>query len=139
MTERALTAQVAEEPAIVEDLVSLPDDLVSLSDVPDDLVSVADADVGQDPRVELVQLRRAMETRPAIDMARGVLMASFGLSPDDAWDVLVSISQNTNTKLHLVADELVGAVTAGRIPNPFRRQLATTIARLQKPTRTAGR
>ncbi|MGW6023733.1 ANTAR domain-containing protein [Streptomyces sp. NPDC055099] len=128
MTERVLTAQVAEEPAIAEDLMSLPDDLVSL---PDDLVSVADADLEQDPRVELVQLRRAMETRPVIDMARGVLMASFGLSPDDAWDVLVSISQNSNTKLHIVADELVGAVTGGHIPKPFRRQLSTTIARLQ--------
>ncbi|MGW7068934.1 ANTAR domain-containing protein [Streptomyces sp. NPDC054855] len=136
MTERVLTARLAEGPVITEDLVSLPDGLGS---IPDDLASVADADVEQDPRVELVQLRRAMETRPAIDMARGVLMASFGLSPDDAWGVLVSISQNTNTKLHLVADELVGAVTEGRIPKPFRRQLATTITRLQAApaTRTA--
>ncbi|MGW0904519.1 ANTAR domain-containing protein [Streptomyces sp. NPDC002853] len=128
MTERVLTAQVAEESAVAEDLVSLQGDLTSL---PDDLVSVAEAEVQQDPRVELVQLRRAMETRPVIDMARGVLMASFGLSPDDAWGMLVSISQNTNTKLHLVADELVGAVTEGKTPKPFRRQLATTIARLQ--------
>ncbi|WP_371525745.1 ANTAR domain-containing protein [Streptomyces sp. NBC_01283] len=92
-----------------------------------DLVTVPDADVEQDPRVELGQLRRAMETRPVIDMARGVLMASFGLSADDAWSVLVSLSQNTNTKLHLVADEVVGAVTGGKIPKPFRRQLAATI------------
>lgn len=134
MTERALSPQLAEEPAIADDLLSVTDDLVSL---PDDLTSVSDADSRQDPRVELVQLRRAMETRPVIDMARGVLMASFGLSPDDAWSVLVSISQNTNTKLHVVADDLVSAVTGGTIPKPFRQQLAATIAGLQTapPTR----
>ncbi|MEV0523600.1 ANTAR domain-containing protein [Streptomyces sp. NPDC050439] len=122
MTERVLAASVAQDPGITEDLVSL-----SVVDVD----VAADSDAEQDPRVELAQLRRAMETRPVIDMARGVLMASFGLSPDDAWGVLVSVSQNTNTKLHVVADELVGAVTEGRIPKPLRRQLATTIARLR--------
>lgn len=140
MTERVLAAQVAEKPATAQDLVSLPGDAVSMPDdltsLADGLVSVVDTEEEQDPRVELVQLRRAMETRPVIDMARGVLMASFGLSPDDAWGVLVSISQNTNTKLHLVAEEVVSAVTEGRIPKPFRRQLATTIARLQAPPAT---
>ncbi|MGW7084283.1 ANTAR domain-containing protein [Streptomyces sp. NPDC054871] len=96
-----------------------------------DLVAVSDAGVEQDPHVELDQLRRAMRTRPAIDMARGVLMASFGLSAEDAWSVLVSVSQHTNTKLHLVADELVSAATGGEIPKPFRRQLAATIAQLR--------
>lgn len=115
MTERALATQLAEEMTIA-----------------DDLVAVSDADAEQDARAELVQLRRAMETRPAIDMARGVLMASFGLAPEDAWSVLVSVSQNTNTKLHVVADELVGAATGGKIPKPLRRQLAATVARVQE-------
>lgn len=115
MTERVLATQLAEEMAIA-----------------DDLVAVSDADAEQDARAELVQLRRAMETRPAIDMARGVLMASFGLAPEDAWSVLVSVSQNTNTKLHVVADELVGAATGGKIPKPLRRQLAATVTRVQE-------
>ncbi|MEV2252877.1 ANTAR domain-containing protein [Streptomyces sp. NPDC050147] len=135
MTEPALSTQLAEEMAIADDLVCVSDDLVSM---PDDLMAASDADVEQDPRAELVQLRRAMETRPAIDMARGVLMASFGLAPEDAWSVLVSVSQNTNTKLHVVADELVGAVTGGQIPKPFRRQLAATIARVQETPAAVG-
>ncbi|WP_078532780.1 ANTAR domain-containing protein [Streptomyces hokutonensis] len=65
----------------------------------------------QDPRIELVQVRGAMRTRPVIDLARGVPMASFGLTPKYAWDVLVTVSQNTNIKPHHVAEEIVRAVT----------------------------
>lgn len=43
-------------------------------------------------------------------------MASFGLSPEQAWEVLVAVSQNANTKLHHVAEEIVGAVTGPRSP-----------------------
>ncbi|MFC8126915.1 ANTAR domain-containing protein [Streptomyces sp. NPDC057302] len=99
--------------------------------------SPPDGDVEQDPRVELGQLRRAMLTRPAIDMARGILMASFGLSADDAWSVLVSVSQNTNTKLHLVADELVAVAAGGEIPKQFRTAVAVTVTKLQEPHATA--
>ncbi|MFC8433359.1 anti-sigma factor antagonist [Streptomyces sp. NPDC057253] len=38
------------------------------------------------------QLRRAMQTRPAIDIARGILMASYTISAEQAWNVLVSTS-----------------------------------------------
>lgn len=151
MTERALSTRSLPpiEPPFAGDLVAVTDELAALSDervtvtdelvtvsddvvgLPDDRAGVADADVEQDPRAELGQLRRAMRTRPVIDMARGILMASFGLSAEDAWDVLVSLSQHTNTKLHLVADELVSAVAGGKIPKPLRQQLAATIARLQ--------
>ncbi|MFF3373249.1 ANTAR domain-containing protein [Streptomyces sp. NPDC002680] len=88
-------------------------------------------EVDQDLRIEVVQLRRAMQTRPVIDLARGVLMASFGLSADDAWQVLVSVSQNTNTKLHEVADSLVGAVTGDDVPESFQGQIAETVTRLR--------
>ena len=89
-------------------------------------------EANQDLRIEVVQLRRAMQTRPVIDLARGVLMASFGLSADDAWNVLVSVSQNTNTKLHEVADNLVGAATGdGDLPESFQDQIAETVTRLR--------
>ncbi|MGW1720275.1 ANTAR domain-containing protein [Streptomyces sp. NPDC002156] len=91
----------------------------------------AGLDLDLDLRVEVVQLRRAMQTRPVIDLARGVLMASFGLSADDAWQVLVSVSQNTNTKLHEVADSLVGAVTGDDLPELFQDQIAETVTRLR--------
>lgn len=135
MTERVLSAQLAEESEVLLE-PPLGDGLMA---VPDDLTALPETDAEQDARVELGQLRRAMRTRPVIDMARGILMASFGLNADDAWSVLVSVSQNTNTKLYLVADELVGAVTTGKIPKPFRRQLAVTIARLREaPTAPAA-
>ena len=87
----------------------------------------------QDLRIEVVQLRRAMQTRPVIDLARGVLMASFGLSAEHAWKVLVAVSQNTNTKLHEVADSLVCAVTGDALPEVFRLQIAETVTDLRTP------
>ncbi|WP_323138703.1 MULTISPECIES: ANTAR domain-containing protein [Streptomyces] len=81
-----------------------------------------------DPRIELVQLRRAMRTRPVIDLARGVLMASFGLSPEQAWEALVTVSQNTNTKLHHVAEEIVGAVAGPPLSEVLQQRLAATVA-----------
>ena len=88
-------------------------------------------DTNQDLLIEVAQLRRAMQTRPVIDLARGVLMASFGLSAEDAWQVLVRVSQNTNTKLHEVADQLVSAVTGNPLREVFRRQIAETVAGLR--------
>ena len=84
---------------------------------------------GPELGVEVVQLRRAMQTRPTIDLARGVLMASFGLSPEDAWEVLVAVSQRTNTKLYRLADGLVEAVQGDPLPEPLRREVAAAVAR----------
>ncbi|CAL9629792.1 ANTAR domain-containing protein [Streptomyces sp. enrichment culture] len=90
----------------------------------------AEQDAGRDLGVEVVQLRRAMRTRPTIDLARGVLMASFGLSPDQAWDVLVHASQNTNTKLHRLAEHLVSAVQGEAPPEAVQQEVAAAVARL---------
>ena len=79
-------------------------------------------------RTEVDQLRRAMETRPTIDLARGMLMAAFGLSPQTAWTVLVTTSQNTNTKLHRLAEHLVATVRGAPLPEPVLEQLATAVA-----------
>ncbi|MEV6409181.1 anti-sigma factor antagonist [Streptomyces bobili] len=82
-------------------------------------------------RVEVVQLRRAMQTRPVIDLARGILMASFALSAQDAWRVLVDASQHTNTKLHHLAHDLVGAVEGDPPPEAVREQVAAAVARIR--------
>ncbi|PPS77168.1 MULTISPECIES: ANTAR domain-containing protein [Streptomyces] len=83
---------------------------------------------GKDLRAEVAQLRRAMQTRPTIDLARGILMASFGLTPEAAWSVLVRTSQNTNTKLHDLARDLVGTVRGTTLPEQVQRQLGAAIA-----------
>ncbi|MGW3118890.1 ANTAR domain-containing protein [Streptomyces sp. NPDC001107] len=83
--------------------------------------------VDQELRKEVAELRRAMQTRPSIDLARGILMASFSLSPEVAWTVLVTASQNTNTKLHLLAQDLVGTVQGRPLPENVQQQLAAAV------------
>ncbi|MFC8194734.1 anti-sigma factor antagonist [Streptomyces sp. NPDC060006] len=97
-----------------------------LSDDAIDAVEPVDAE--QDLRVEVVQLKRAMQTRPVIDLARGVLMASFGLSPEDAWSVLVTVSQNANIKLHHLAEAAVATVQGEPLPDSLRQQLSAAVA-----------
>ncbi|MFI2205571.1 ANTAR domain-containing protein [Streptomyces sp. NPDC020192] len=87
-------------------------------------------------QTEVVQLRHALRTRPDIDLARGILMASFGLSPDEAWEVLVTASQNTNTKLNRLARDVVTTVQGASLPDPVQRQLTEAVARTR---RTGGR
>jgi anti-anti-sigma factor len=84
-------------------------------------------------RIEIGQLKRAMQTRPVIDLARGVLMASFGLSAEDAWSVLVEASQRTNTKLHHLAQELVGAVNGAPLPDRLRQQVSAAVTETLNP------
>jgi anti-anti-sigma factor len=85
----------------------------------------------QDPRIEVVQLRRAMQTRPVIDLARGILMASFALSAEDAWRVLVEASQHTNTKLHHLARDLVSAVQGAPPAEVVQEQVAAAVAKVR--------
>ncbi|WP_345663882.1 ANTAR domain-containing protein [Streptomyces venetus] len=88
----------------------------------------AQADGDRELRTEVAQLRRAMQTRPTIDLARGILMASFGLSPEAAWSVLVRTSQYTNLKLHHLARDLVGTVRGSTLPERVQQQLAAAVA-----------
>jgi GAF domain-containing protein len=53
------------------------------------------------------QLEEAMTTRGVIEQAKGVLMASQGCSADQAFQVLVTMSQRGHIKLHDVAANLV--------------------------------
>ena len=53
------------------------------------------------------QMRQAMQSRAAIEQAKGVLMAGRGCSADEAFTELVEISQQTNRKLRVVAEAVV--------------------------------
>lgn len=79
---------------------------------------------------EVAQLRRAMETRPAIDMARGILMASFHLTVQQSWQVLVAASQRSNTKLHLIAEAVLGTVDGRALREPLAGHLAAAVKEL---------
>jgi hypothetical protein len=66
-------------------------------------------------------VQRSAETRATIEQAKGVLIGAYGIDADTAFDLLRWTSQQTNTKLRLVASNLVDHFT--------HRQAAATSAR----------
>lgn len=77
---------------------------------------------------ENAQLHRAMQTRAPIDLARGMLMASFHLTPEQAWQVLVTTSQHSNTKLHRIAEALLHSADGHTpLPEPLAAHLAGAV------------
>ncbi|GAA1728799.1 anti-sigma factor antagonist [Streptomyces yatensis] len=82
---------------------------------------------GDDQAVENTQLRRAMQTRPTIDMARGILMASFQLTSQQSWQVLVTASQHSNIKVRLIADALMQTFNGQALPEPLADHLAAAV------------
>lgn len=56
---------------------------------------------------ELAGRERQLERRPIIDQAKGMLMQDFGLDQDGAFALLNRISQDSNVKLHDLAELLV--------------------------------
>ncbi len=53
------------------------------------------------------QFRGALDTRDVIGQAKGILMERHHVTADQAFGVLVELSQQTNTKLRVVAEHLV--------------------------------
>jgi GAF domain-containing protein len=53
------------------------------------------------------QLRNAMRTRAVIEQAKGILMGARRCTAEEAFDILVSLSQRSNRKLRDVAQALV--------------------------------
>jgi GAF domain-containing protein len=53
------------------------------------------------------QLEEAMSTRGVIEQAKGILIARQGCSADQAFQLLVQVSQRSHIKLHDVARDLV--------------------------------
>lgn len=65
-------------------------------------------------QAELAHLRRAVSARQRLGLVTGVVAERYGLSPDEAWALLVRISQSTNVRLsevaRLVHDDLRGCL-----------------------------
>ncbi|WP_020123729.1 ANTAR domain-containing protein [Streptomyces canus] len=84
-----------------------------------------------DPAAELLkerdQLKKAMQSRPVIDMARGVLMVGYGCQPQQAWEILLAVSQHTNTKPREIAQAITDAATGKPMPAPLQEHLATAV------------
>lgn len=56
-------------------------------------------------------LKAAMESRTAIDLACGIIMAQNRCSHDDAFGILRRSSSTRNQKLHALAEEIVAGIT----------------------------
>lgn len=65
---------------------------------------------------EVEQLRHAIASRPVIDQARGILMATHGCTSDEAWHILRETSQLSNTKLRDVAAAVTASAEADGPP-----------------------
>ena len=53
------------------------------------------------------QLQTAMQSRAVIEQAKGILMGARRCKAEEAFDILVKLSQDTNRKLRDVAQALV--------------------------------
>jgi cell division septum initiation protein DivIVA len=58
---------------------------------------------------QLATLRRALESREVIGIAKGILVATEGCAPDKAFEILRRASQRENRKLAEIAAELVAS------------------------------
>ncbi|MCX5205753.1 ANTAR domain-containing protein [Streptomyces sp. NBC_00237] len=74
-------------------------------------------------------MRWALESRPVIDMAHGVLMAACQCTASQAWQILVEISQHTNIKLRAVGQHIVDSTNGPPPPGPVRDTLQRAAAR----------
>ncbi|MCW8102722.1 ANTAR domain-containing protein [Streptomyces tauricus] len=80
-------------------------------------------------REEIGQLHEALTRRPVIDMARGILMTVWSCTRDEAFELLVYVSQHTNTKLYDVAEAVLASVQGHPLPTPLQNHLAAAVAR----------
>lgn len=66
-----------------------------------------------DLQEEVSQLKQALHSRSAIDQAIGIIMGERSCSPDDAFQILVRVSQHSNAKLRDIAHALLQRATDG--------------------------
>jgi GAF domain-containing protein len=66
-------------------------------------------------RAQISGLEQAVASNRAIGMALGILMAMRRVGPDEAFDLLRTVSQRTNRKLREIADDVVHT---GQLPEP---------------------
>ncbi len=70
-------------------------------------VALTNLDALQDARGQAENLRVAMESRAAIEQAKGILIERYKLTPDQAFRLLVEASMYTNRRVRDLAEHLV--------------------------------
>jgi GAF domain-containing protein len=76
-------------------------------------VAVANAHLFESTAALAEQMKQAMATRAVIEQAKGIIMRDRACSPDEAFDALVRLSQETHLKLRDIAQRLVDHVSGG--------------------------
>jgi anti-anti-sigma regulatory factor len=94
-------------------------DLLSLSNVRVEAPAVYPTGVAETQRLreELRQREQQLESQPAIEQVKGMLMQNFGLDAQDAFALLACLSQDTNTKLKDVAARIRDELTEKAPPD----------------------
>jgi GAF domain-containing protein len=75
-------------------------------------IVLANAQVYWEARQLSENLREALRSRAAIDQATGILMAGGGRTPEQAFQLLVAVSQRDNRKLQNVAADMIERAAA---------------------------
>jgi transcriptional regulator with GAF, ATPase, and Fis domain len=82
-------------------------------------VAVANAHLYESTAALAEQMKQAMSTRAVIEQAKGIIMRDRGCPPEEAFDALVRLSQETHLKLRDVAQRLVEHTSGGGSSSTF--------------------
>jgi GAF domain-containing protein len=69
-------------------------------------IAVGNAEAAARATDDVLNMRRAMESRAVIEQAKGILMERFKVTSEQAFTVLTHASQRSNVKLRDIAEEL---------------------------------
>ncbi|MER7479064.1 ANTAR domain-containing protein [Streptomyces sp. NPDC126510] len=75
------------------------------------------------------QLRQAVASHATVDQAIGVLLAVHRIPPTAGFEVLREISQQTNIKLHSVAETVIGWALGEPLPGLVGKALDAAVQR----------
>jgi len=78
---------------------------------------------------ERTQREQAAASHATIDQAMGVIVAFGEIRPEEAWRALRDVSQRTNTKLRVVAEQVLAFAQGAPLPKGVRTELKQAITR----------
>ena len=111
----ALNLYATDEHAFDDDAVELASTFAAYAGV-----ALANAHLHQAQGKVAEQLQQAMQSRAVIEQAKGILMGTRRCTPDEAFNILVELSQRSNRKLRDVAAALVAKAVAEAVAEPDR-------------------
>ncbi|MER5834240.1 ANTAR domain-containing protein [Streptomyces sp. NPDC002130] len=87
---------------------------------------------------ENAQLRHAVASHATVDQAIGVLIAVHRIAPAAGFEVLREVSQQTNVKLHSVAETVIGWALGEPLPGRVGRELDAAVQRRSRRGHDSG-